>query len=433
MGASVRTALAGAIAVLVVATLVIALPLCDSSVAQAEAAAVLSVHPTSGGVGSVVTFGITGFRPNACGEIVFAPAGRADSGTAVGSYHEAIVPGFVGTSPAVPVRPGRYQFAVSCENSSVGSGFVTYRAPFTVTSDTMATSRFVGMATTRDGKGYWLAQAGGGIYSFGGAAFHGSLPAGPGGLGVKPAAPITGIAATPDGGGYWLVGADGGVFGFGDAAFFGSLPHQHIAPNAPIVGIVATLDGRGYWLLGADGGVFAFGDAPYCTPILVSSVGIIPEGYATGSLPEVAISADPSSVGYAEVDNVASGIIAPWSDEDCEPDTPNSNFAQFFLTVALDASISGIATSSSGAPWIVGIDGGVFTPQVIPSGSSTLVPTAPFYGSLPGLRILPKAPIVGIVATPDRHGYWLVGADGAVFALGDARFYGSAGGMNLPW
>jgi len=51
---------------------------------------------------------------------------------------------------------------------------------------------------------------------------------------------------------------------------------------------------------------------------------------------------------------------------------------------------------------------------------------APYYGSLPGLGITPDAPIVGISASPDGGGYWLVGADGGVFAFGDAVFYGSA-------
>jgi hypothetical protein len=31
-----------------------------------------------------------------------------------------------------------------------------------------------------------------------------------------------GIAATRDGGGYWLIAADGGLFNFGDALFSGS-------------------------------------------------------------------------------------------------------------------------------------------------------------------------------------------------------------------
>ena len=35
---------------------------------------------------------------------------------------------------------------------------------------------------------------------------------------------ITGIASTPDGKGYYLVGANGAVYAFGDATSFGSLP-----------------------------------------------------------------------------------------------------------------------------------------------------------------------------------------------------------------
>jgi N-acetylmuramoyl-L-alanine amidase len=35
-------------------------------------------------------------------------------------------------------------------------------------------------------------------------------------------------------------------------------------------------------------------------------------------------------------------------------------------------------------------------------------------------------PIVGITATSDGGGYWLVAADGGVFSFGDATFYGSA-------
>ena len=42
-----------------------------------------------------------------------------------------------------------------------------------------------------------------------------------------------------------------------------------------------------------------------------------------------------------------------------------------------------------------------------------------------------NAPIVGIAATPDGKGYWLVAADGGIFAFGDAQFYGSMGGQHL--
>jgi hypothetical protein len=40
-------------------------------------------------------------------------------------------------------------------------------------------------------------------------------------------------------------------------------------------------------------------------------------------------------------------------------------------------------------------------------------------------------PIVGMAATPDGGGYWLVGADGGVFSFGDAPFEGSLPGIGL--
>ena len=36
-----------------------------------------------------------------------------------------------------------------------------------------------------------------------------------------------------------------------------------------------------------------------------------------------------------------------------------------------------------------------------------------------------------MAATPTAHGYWLVAADGGIFAFGDARFYGSTGSTKL--
>jgi hypothetical protein len=50
---------------------------------------------------------------------------------------------------------------------------------------------------------------------------------------------------------------------------------------------------------------------------------------------------------------------------------------------------------------------------------------AHFYGSL-GTRRLNR-PIVGIAATADGHGYWMVASDGGVFSFGDAPFFGSLG------
>ena len=64
--------------------------------------------------------------------------------------------------------------------------------------------------------------------------------------------------------------------------------------------------------------------------------------------------------------------------------------------------------------WVVGPDGGIFS-----------FGDAKFYGSTGGLKL--NAPIVGMAATPTGQGYWLVASDGGIFNFGDAAFYGSTG------
>ena len=50
---------------------------------------------------------------------------------------------------------------------------------------------------------------------------------------------------------------------------------------------------------------------------------------------------------------------------------------------------------------------------------------AGFYGSTGSIAL--NEPIVGMAATPDGRGYWLVASDGGIFNYGDAGFYGSTG------
>ena len=63
-------------------------------------------------------------------------------------------------------------------------------------------------------------------------------------------------------------------------------------------------------------------------------------------------------------------------------------------------------------------DGGIFT-----------YGDAKFHGSTGALHL--NAPIVGMAATPDGGGYWLVASDGGIFSYGDAPFYGSTGAIHL--
>jgi hypothetical protein len=85
----------------------------------------------------------------------------------------------------------------------------------------------------------------------------------------------------------------------------------------------------------------------------------------------------------------------------------------------LNQPIVGMAAMPGGdGYYLVAADGGVFA-----FGS------AQFYGST-GSIVLNK-PIVGMAVTPDGGGYWLVASDGGIFSFGDAQFYGSTGNIRL--
>ncbi len=61
--------------------------------------------------------------------------------------------------------------------------------------------------------------------------------------------------------GYWLVGSDGGIFSFGAAAFYGSMGGTPL--QRPVVGITPSASRTGYWLVASDGGIFSFGNSSY--------------------------------------------------------------------------------------------------------------------------------------------------------------------------
>jgi Beta-lactamase enzyme family len=85
----------------------------------------------------------------------------------------------------------------------------------------------------------------------------------------------------------------------------------------------------------------------------------------------------------------------------------------------LAAPVVGAAATPDGLGyWVLAADGGVFA-----------YGDAAFEGSAGGIHL--NAPVVGMAATSDGRGYWLVAADGGVFAYGDAAFEGSAGGIHL--
>ena len=238
--------------------------------------------------------------------------------------------------------------------------------------------------------GYWTVASDGGIFSFGDAAFHGSM----GGQHLNQ--PVVGMAATASSNGYWLVASDGGVFTFGDAGFFGSMGGQHL--NKPIVGMAATADGQGYWLVASDGGIFSFGDAGF-----QGSMGDKPLNQ-----PIVGMTATGTSNGYYLV--ASDGGIFSFGD------------AVFYGSMGgqhLNRPVVGMAALPGGSGYrLVASDGGIFT-----------FGAAAFYGSMGGQHL--NQPVVGMADTPDGLGYWLVAADGGIFSYGESVFHGSTGSVHL--
>jgi hypothetical protein len=87
--------------------------------------------------------------------------------------------------------------------------------------------------------------------------------------------------------------------------------------------------------------------------------------------------------------------------------------------VQLAQPIVGMAATPDGQGyWLVASDGGIFT-----------YGDAQFFGSTGATHL--NQPVVGMAATPDGRGYWLVAADGGVFTYGDAQFFGSTGALQL--
>jgi hypothetical protein len=76
------------------------------------------------------------------------------------------------------------------------------------------------------------------------------------------------------------------------------------------------------------------------------------------------------------------------------------------------------STPSGRGYWLVAADGGIFA-----------FGDAHYFGSTSSAPL--ARPIVDMATTRTGHGYWLVAADGAVFAFGDAHLYGSASGRSL--
>jgi hypothetical protein len=212
----------------------------------------------------------------------------------------------VAQSAPSPLRAGSSQVVtatVTADGVPVPDGTLVHfsvdRNPgqFTIEDYEILTSAGIGNAANHpSGNGYWLVDAAGNVFAYGGAPDLGGLPSEYGFWDWT-----VGIAPTQSGNGYWLATLSGRVYPFGDAGE-GVIDHGPledewaiaIVPtdtngyrlvttkgrtlptsaalnnttttgplfdDAPVIGAVATKGGRGYYVFNEKGRVAGFGEA----------------------------------------------------------------------------------------------------------------------------------------------------------------------------
>jgi len=157
-----------------------------------------------------------------------------------------------------------------------------------------------------------------------------------------------------------------------------------------------------------DGTVLAFGSAGFLGAPAVDSL----------RSPLVGMAPTPSGNGYWLV--ASDGGIFNYGDATFRGSTGALTLRQPIVGMAAPAPPQaqplGPPAPQAGY-WLVAADGGVFAFGV------------PFFGSTGNLSL--RQPVVGMAPSPSGNGYWMVARDGGVFAFGDAPFLGSMGATPL--
>ena len=199
--------------------------------------------------------------------------------------------------------------------------------------------------------------------------------------------------------GYYLVGSDGGIFTFGGAQFYGSTGSLKL--QRPVVGITATVNEGGYWLVASDGGIFSFGDAGFYGSI--PGLGLAPAGTS-----EASTSMPPSSA-WCHPSTVAATSWSLLTEGSSHSVTPPSR-----------ARVRGLAGVGGGRSrrsrcQRSGLLARHATGNIYTFGNAT-------YFGAPGPQ---SSPVTSMVRTTDGLGYWVLLANGSVYAYGDAVDRGS--------
>jgi len=184
------------------------------------------------------------------------------------------------------------------------------------------------------------------------------------------------------------------------------------APSPPVTPTPAVDPHPGYWLVGSDGGIFSFGAAAFHG----STGNLVLQRPVVGMVP----TADHG--GYWEV--ASDGGVFAFGDAGYHGSIPGIGIGPADGTgpgPRLNAPIVAIVPSNDGGGYfMVAADGGVFA-----FGDAT------FAGSCPGIGTCPGS-AVSVLPDATGRGYWLVTSVGSVYAFGDARYLGAPGATPSP-
>ncbi|MEM9606234.1 MAG: lytic polysaccharide monooxygenase [Actinomycetota bacterium] len=232
--------------------------------------------------------------------------------------------------------------------------------------------------------GYWMGDAGGEVYGFGGGTDPGSV-----------SGRIVAMATTPTGQGPWVLTSDGVVHATNDGVDYGSVSLGDLDPGESVASISVRPDGNGYWVFTDQGRAISFGAANDLDDLVDLGV--------AGSLNgEIVASAATASGQGAYMVAADGGVFA----------VGDAEFHGSMGGTSLNGAVVGVATDPDGVGyWLVAEDGGIFAFD------------ADFQGSMGGTSL--NAPVVGAVAF--GNGYLMVGADGGIFNFSDQAFLGSLG------
>ena len=165
------------------------------------------------------------------------------------------------------------------------------------------------------------------------------------------------------------------------------------------------------------------------SPLAGKTVSLVPTSVNAVVSPATAVTDATGTATFTVTDKTAESVTFAATDI-----TDNTPLTGLSVTISFTPATASVATSSAGplnkpivgmaatpdgrGYWLVASDGGVFN-----------YGDAGFYGSAGSIQL--NKPIVGMAATADGKGYWLVASDGGIFNYGDAGFDGSAGSIQL--